>query len=46
MSLRGTLFEIAANNIGNGIQGDLGTLGVFEAKVVVFPSDLSELGVE
>lgn len=37
MTLGETLFEIEANNIGKGIQGDLGALGVLELVLGAFP---------
>jgi len=42
MSLLGTLFEIAANNIGKGIHGDFGALVLLELRLGDFPRDLPE----
>jgi hypothetical protein len=42
MFLGGTLFEIAANNIEKGIQGDLGALGELEFVLGAFPRDPPE----
>ena len=42
MTSEETFFEMAANNMGKGIQGDLGALVLLEPRLAAFPSDLPE----